>query len=66
MFDRLLSSTDTALWDNTMARHLGFRPKENAERFREHLESTTEVPERDDLFVAVHGGAYARAGHFED
>ena len=61
-----VSDNDMRLWDNTGANHIGYRPRDNAERFREQVEAATPVPKKDDLFVAVHGGAMAAAGHYED
>ena len=60
-----VSNNDTRLWDNRNANHLGYRPKDNAEDYRAALEKLPE-PDRDDLFIAVHGGGYASAPHFED
>lgn len=61
-----VSDNDMRLWDNTGASHIGYRPRDNAERFREKVETASPVPDKDDLFVAVHGGGYAAAGHYED
>ncbi len=61
-----VSDNDMRLWDNRLASHLGYRPRDNAEAFREAIEARTPEPDRDDLFVAVHGGGFAAAGHFED
>jgi uronate dehydrogenase len=60
-----VSNNDSQLWDNRMAAHLGYRPKDNAEVFRTEIESTTPPCHRDDLTIAVHGGSFAVAGHFE-
>lgn len=61
-----VSNNDMCLWDNHMATHIGFRPKDNAEVFRSGLEASTPAPAHDDLLIAVHGGGFAAAGHFED
>ena len=61
-----VSDNDMCLWDNRCAMHLGYRPQDNAERFRDTLEASQPVPDKHDLFVAVHGGGYAAAGHFDD
>lgn len=58
-----VSNNDSLLWDNRMATHLGYRPNDNAETFRAELEATTEPYDRDDLAIAVHGGAFAKLGH---
>ena len=61
-----VSNNDSVLWDNGMAAHLGYRPKDNAEAFRSEVEARTEPYERDDLTIAVHGGSFALAGPPED
>lgn len=61
-----VSDNDSVLWDNHMAAHLGYRPKDNAEVHRAEIEAATEPHDRDDLAIAVHGGGFAAAGHFED
>lgn len=61
-----VSDNDSQLWDNHMAAHLGYRPKDNAEVYREEVEAATKPYDRDDLTIAAHGGGFAAAGHFED
>lgn len=61
-----VSDNDSVLWDNHMAAHLGYRPKDNAEIFRAEIEAITEPYHRDDLTIAAHGGGFAASGHFED
>lgn len=61
-----VSDNDSLLWDNHMAAHLGFRPKDNAEVHRAEIEAASQPYDRDDMAVVVHGGAFAAAGHFED
>ena len=61
-----VSNNDMLLWDNHMAAHIGYRPKDNAEVFREKIEAASKPYDRDDLTIAVHGGGFAAAGHFED
>ena len=61
-----VSDNDCQLWDNHMAAHLGYRPKDNAEMYREEIEAITEPYDRDDLTIAAHGGGFAASGHFED
>lgn len=58
-----VSHNDSLLWDNRMAAHLGYRPKDNAETFRAEIEATTKPFDRDDLTIAVHGGGFATLGH---
>lgn len=61
-----VSDNDSQLWDNHMAAHLGYRPKDNAEIYRAEIEAATQPYDKDDLTIAVHGGGFAAAGHFED
>ena len=61
-----VSDNDMKLWDNHMAAHIGFRPQDNAEVFREEIEAASAEPDPHDRFVAVHGGAFASAQHFDD
>lgn len=61
-----VSNNDSVLWDNRMAAHLGFRPKDNAEAFRAEIEASVPSCNRDDISVVVHGGSFAAAGHFDD
>ncbi len=61
-----VSDNDSVLWDNRPAAYIGYRPKDNAEEFRDKVEAATEPYSRDDLTIAAHGGGFAAAGHFED
>jgi uronate dehydrogenase len=61
-----VSNNDSQLWDNRMAAHLGYRPKDNAESFRAEIEAQSPPHGRDDLNIAVHGGRFAAAGHTND
>jgi uronate dehydrogenase len=58
-----VSNNDSRLWDNHMAEHLGYRPKDNAEVFRAEIEATAPVYRQDDPQITLHGGSYAAAGH---
>ncbi|MEL6373872.1 MAG: NAD(P)-dependent oxidoreductase [Pseudomonadota bacterium] len=61
-----MSDNDMKLWDNRLATHIGFRPQDNAEAFRNKIEAATPEPEHDDIVFAAHGGGFAKAGHFDD
>ncbi len=54
-----VSDNDRSAHDNTGARHLGFRPKDNAERFAAQI--LAEAPDADphDPALACHGGPFA-------
>ncbi len=53
-------------WDNTKAAHLGFVPKDSAERFRAKIEAATPLPDTKDPVNRFQGGAFVRAGPFEN
>lgn len=61
-----VSDNDEQLWDNTLAAHIGYRPKDNAEIYRAEVEAATPEPLPGDALVRFHGGTFAGAGHFED
>ncbi|MGB8414922.1 NAD-dependent epimerase/dehydratase family protein [Paraburkholderia sp.] len=60
-----VSNNDEKLWDNRLASHLGYRPKDNAEFYREEVEAAGVPIEPDDLAISVHGGGYAAMGPVE-
>ena len=57
-----VSNNDSSLWDNRMAAHLGYRPRDNAESFRAEVEAVASKG-RDMPYLAVHRGDYAPARH---
>lgn len=61
-----VSANDGLLWDNRLAAHLGYRPKDNAEAYRAEVEAATAPYDRNDLTIAVHGGGYATIGYNRD
>ena len=61
-----ISDNRETFWDNSMAAHLGYRPQDSAEAFREKLEAATPEPDGTDPAVNFQGGSFARDGHFED
>jgi uronate dehydrogenase len=52
-------------WDNTKAAHLGFVPRDSAERFRAKIEAAVPPPDAKDPVNKFQGGAFVRAGPFE-
>jgi uronate dehydrogenase len=60
-----VSDNTPVWWDNTRARHIGFRPQDSSEPFRAALESAQPRPDPDDPAVACQGGAFVRMGPFE-
>jgi uronate dehydrogenase len=60
------SNNTQAIWDNTPVAWLGYRPQDDAERFREKLENAGPPPACDDPKLALQGGHFATAPHYED
>jgi uronate dehydrogenase len=60
------SDNEERWWDNRDVAYLGWKPKDNAEKFR-HKFSADELRESgEDPAVKFQGGGFAAAGHFED
>jgi uronate dehydrogenase len=51
-------------WDNTSARHIGYRPQDSSEPFRAALEAADPQPDLRDPTVIYQGGAFVRMGPF--
>jgi uronate dehydrogenase len=60
-----LSDNTTSWWDNTGARHLGYRPQDSSERFRSAVEAAEPVLDLDDPATLYQGGAFVSTGPFE-
>ncbi|WP_397459353.1 NAD-dependent epimerase/dehydratase family protein [Pseudomonas asplenii] len=52
-------------WDNHLAAHLGYQPKDSSEPFRAEVEAQP-APPADDPTLVYQGGAFAVAGPFGD
>lgn len=61
-----MSDNATTWWDNTVARHIGFRPQDSSETFRAMVEARQPVLDPDDPAVIYQGGRFVRTGPFED
>jgi uronate dehydrogenase len=61
-----MSDNSTTWWDNTPARHLGFRPQDSSEPFRAAKETAQPTPDLKDPAVIYQGGAFVHMGPFED
>jgi uronate dehydrogenase len=57
-----MSDNATTWWDNTHARHIGYRPQDSSERFRAAVEARQPVLDHDDPAVVYQGGAFVRTG----
>jgi uronate dehydrogenase len=60
-----MSDNKATWWDNTPARHLGFKPQDSSEPFRAAREAAQPVLDRQDPAVIYQGGAFVRMGPFE-
>jgi len=60
-----MSDNTTTWWDNTSARHLGYRAQDSSELFRAALEQRQPTPDRSDPAVVYQGGAFVRTGPFD-
>jgi uronate dehydrogenase len=60
-----MSDNATTWWDNTPARHIGYRPQDSSERFRAAVEARQPTLDASDPAVIHQGGAFVRAGPFE-
>jgi uronate dehydrogenase len=61
-----MSDNATCWWDNTLARHLGYRPQDSADRFRPAIEASQGAPDPQDPMLRYQGGRFVRHGHFPD
>ncbi len=60
-----MGDNSTSWWDNTPARHIGYRPRDSSERFRAALESADPRPDPTDPATVYQGGPFVRAGPFD-
>jgi uronate dehydrogenase len=59
-----MSDNATTWWDNTPARHIGYRPQDSSEVFRAEVEGRQQTLDRADPAVVYQGGAFVRTGPF--
>lgn len=60
-----MGDNTTTWWDNTSARHLGWRPQDSSEPFRAALEAAEPVLDHNDPAVLYQGGPFVRTGPFD-
>lgn len=60
-----MSDNATTWWDNTSARHVGYRPRDCSDVFRAEVEARQQQLDPDDPAVLYQGGAFVRTGPFE-
>jgi uronate dehydrogenase len=61
-----VSDNERTWWDNTSARHLGFRARDSSERFRAAIEAREPALDRGDPAAVFQGGAFVTRGPFDD
>jgi len=59
------SDNDGAWWDNGSVSYLGWRPKDNARRFRAKIDASQTPPAPDDMNAVFQGGAFCGDGIHE-
>ena len=59
-----MSDNATTWWDNTSARHIGYRPQDTSERFRAQVEARQPTIDAKDPAAIHQGGAFVRTGPF--
>jgi uronate dehydrogenase len=60
-----VSDNTTSWWDNTSARHIGYRPQDSSEPFRASREAAQPQLDPEDPAVAYQAGGFVRMGPFE-
>ncbi|HSW25019.1 MAG TPA: NAD(P)-dependent oxidoreductase [Burkholderiaceae bacterium] len=60
-----MSDNSNVWWDNTSARHIGFRAQDSSEKFRTALEARQPTIDLNDPNCIYQGGAFVRTGPFE-
>lgn len=57
-----MSDNDSVWWDNRLASHLGYKPKDSSARFAHLFPDTSEFPARDDVTTMYQGGKFLLDG----
>ncbi|MDP9045733.1 MAG: NAD(P)-dependent oxidoreductase [Pseudomonadota bacterium] len=57
-----VSDNPSTWWDNTRARHLGYRPQDSSEAFRARLEAREPRLDLDDPAMRLQGGGFVKMG----
>ena len=61
-----VSDNDSCWWDNGAARYIGWRPKDNSERFREKIDAAMPRPDGHSPDAVYQGGAFTAEPIHED
>lgn len=59
-----MSDNAVTWWDNSRARHIGYRPQDSSDVFREAVYARTSPPDLSDPAAIYQGGAFVKAGPF--
>jgi uronate dehydrogenase len=59
-----MSDNAVTWWDNHLARHVGYRPQDSSDVFREAVHARTPAPDLQDPAVQHQGGVFVRTGPF--
>jgi uronate dehydrogenase len=60
-----MSDNTTTWWDNTLARHIGYRPQDSSEPFRAAAEARQPVVDPTDPVARFQGGGFVTKGPYE-
>lgn len=60
-----MSDNSTTWWDNTHARHIGYRPRDSSDVFRDEVEARQPFVDQDDPAALHQGGVFVRTGPFD-
>ena len=60
-----VSANPVTWWDNRLARHVGFLPRDSSEQFREAVHARTPPPDPTDPATLHQGGVFVRTGPFD-
>ena len=60
-----MSDNGRVFWDNTSARHIGYRPQDSSERFRDAVEARQQKIDGTDPEAIYQGGAFVNQGHYD-
>ena len=60
-----MSDNARVFWDNTPARHIGYRAQDSSERFRAAVEARQPTIDRSDPAAIYQGGAFVKQGHYD-
>jgi uronate dehydrogenase len=60
-----MSDNGRVFWDNTSSRHIGYRPQDSSERFRDQVEARQQTIDGTDPAAIYQGGAFVKQGHYD-